>query len=266
MTNQTTRDTDPIDPFEWQAYLDDELEADARARIDAAIAADPALADRLARDRRLRGRVRDAFSEVLDEPVPARFEALLSAPMSQAGPADRIDDAVVPMRASTTSREPVRRQGASRWQGMAGYALAAVLAVVAIGGWWKQAQVPVRFDAGGPVASGELARGLDHVLASAPDPASSVVIGLSFRDGDAHVCRSFAYRRDTTLAGLACRVDGAWRVTALERIANSGEGDGGWRQASSAMSPALQAAIDAALVGEAFDADAERAARDSGWR
>jgi hypothetical protein len=63
---------------------------------------------------------------------------------------------------------------------------------------------------------------------------------------------------------LACRDDGAWQLSALEPIVVADDGE--WRQASSAMTPAVQTAVDAALVGDAFDAEAERAARDGGWR
>jgi hypothetical protein len=63
---------------------------------------------------------------------------------------------------------------------------------------------------------------------------------------------------------LACRDDGAWQLSALEPIVVADDGE--WRQASSAMTPAVQKAVDAALVGDAFDAEAERAARDGGWR
>jgi hypothetical protein len=253
--------THDIDPLDWQAYLDGELDHDARARIDAAVAVDPALAGRLARDLRLQTQVRDAFAGALDEPVPAHLQAMLApAAASQASAAHPsetpggADIVVLP------SRNPHRRMPPA-WLG---YAAAAMFAVVAIGGAWQRMQSPVRMRDGELVAAGTLAKGLDTVLASAPDAASAVSIGLTFRARDGRVCRSFSYRDDGALSGLACRADGAWQLSALEPIVVADDGE--WRQASSAMTPAVQAAVDAALVNDAFDAEAERAAREAGWR
>ncbi|MFN3843995.1 MAG: zf-HC2 domain-containing protein, partial [Rehaibacterium terrae] len=54
------------------AYVDGELDAAQAAQVEAAIAADPALAAAVARQRRLRERLRAAFDPVLDQPVPER--------------------------------------------------------------------------------------------------------------------------------------------------------------------------------------------------
>jgi len=58
------------------AYVDGELDAKARADVEAAMAADPEVAERVARHEALRLRVQAAFGAVLDEPVP---EHLMSA-------------------------------------------------------------------------------------------------------------------------------------------------------------------------------------------
>lgn len=258
MTNEKTHD---IDPLEWQAYLDGELVDEARARIDAAIAADPALADRLTCDLCLQARVRDAFADALDEPVPAHLQAMLAAaPASQTSAVH----AAATQETASVVTFPQRNAGRRAPPAWLGYAAAAVLAVVAIGGAWQRMQSPVRMRDGELVAGGALSRGLDAVLASSPDAASNVSIGLTFRARDGRICRSFSYRDDTALSGLACRSKDAWRLSALERIDIANEGE--WRQASSTMTPAVQAAIDAALAGDAFDAVQERGARDAGWR
>lgn len=248
-----------IDPAEWQAYLDDELDADARARIDAAIASDPELAARLARDRGLQARVRDAFADVLDEPVPAHLLGLLAAgPGPQASATPSAQEA--PNVIALPQRDAHRRMPPA-WLG---YAAAAVLAVVAIGGVWQRMQSPVRMIDGELVAGGPLAKGLDTLLASAPDAASAVSIGLSFRARDGRVCRSFTYREDTALSGLACRHGHAWRLSSLGRAPVDDGGE--WSQASVETTPELQAAIEAMLADDALDAAGERAARDAGWR
>lgn len=38
------------------------------------------------------------------------------------------------------------------------------------------------------------------------------------------------------------------------------------RQAASALPPAVLAAVDAAMAGDALNAEQEKAARDAGWR
>jgi hypothetical protein len=251
--------THDIDLLDWQAYLDGELDDDARARIDAAVAADPVLAERLARDLRLQARVRDAFAGALDEPVPVRLQAMLeAAPAEQATatpPTHDIGNVVaLPRRNSHRRMLPA-------WLG---YAAAAVLAVIAIDGAWRQTQSPVRLSDGDLVAGGVLADELDRGLASAPNAASSVSIGLTFRSHDGRICRSFTYREDTALSGLACRHNDMWRLSALGGAFQ--DAGGKWSQASAAMAPELQAAIDGAIAGETFDAEAERAARDDDWR
>src|SRR5207253_696626 len=54
------------------AYADGELDPAARAALEAAMAADPGLAQRVARHQALRARLRAALDPVLDEPLPQR--------------------------------------------------------------------------------------------------------------------------------------------------------------------------------------------------
>lgn len=283
-----------IGEHELQAYVDGELAPDDLARVDAAIAADPVLAAQVERERRLRVQLRAAFDPVLDEPVPARFAALLQGgddvaderaraanreakitrvPLpAPAGPrdSDGAEDAahshrghtgaaatVVPMRGR--NERPLR----PRWHAPV-YALAASLAVLAVSLWLRPDGGPVQMQGGERVARGELARGLDTALASEPAGDAALAIGLSFRDDEGRVCRSFVQRAGGELAGLACREGDRWTVPVLSRVGGSGEGE--LRQAASGIPPEVQAAIDARLDGEVFDAEAERAARDAGWR
>lgn len=272
-----------ITDHELQAYVDGELAPDDAARVEAACAADPALAARLERERRLRERMRGAFDSVLGEPVPDRLTALLRTAAVESAPASaevlplarrqttvQAERVSVPpgIAASTppapdaarrvvpTSSRPRARGGWPR------YALAASLAALAVSLWLRPAPGPVVVD-DGLVARGSLADGLDTALASAPSKTGGIAIGLSFRDADGRVCRSFVQRGEG-VAGLACRDDGRWTLPVLSAIDASGGGE--LRQASSAVPPAVQAAIDARLQGDVFDAAQERAARDAGWR
>lgn len=232
---------------ELQAYVDGELAPVERARVEAAIAADPAVARRAEAERALRARLRDVFDPVLAEPLPSRLQALL---------ADRAH--APPGRADVASARSSRRRG---WQ-VPAYALAASLLAFAVALWPRQGSVPVRLDDHGLVAIGPLEDALDHGLASTPDPAGPVAIGLSFRTRDGRICRSFV--QDRSLQGLACRRGARWEIELLSTDgAHSGDGV---RQAGSAIAPDVQAAIDARIQGEAFDAAQERAARAAHWR
>lgn len=274
-----------ITDHELQAYVDGELAPEDAARVEAACAADPQLAARLAREQRLRERVRGGFDGVLDEPVPDRLASLLRTAAGQSAPASadviplaRRDTAAqaerTPVQPGITASAPPAPDAARRVVppsvrprargGWPTYALAASLAALAVSLWLRPAPGPVVVDDGALVARGALARGLDTALASAPSQSSDVAIGLSFRDTQGHVCRSFVLRGDDAMAGLACRIDDRWKMPVVSSI--EAAGDGGLRQASSAVSPEVQAAIDARLEGDVFNAAQERAARDAGWR
>lgn len=239
-----------IDPEHLQAYVDDALDADARARVEAAVAANPALASEVAAASRLRARLRAEFDPVLDEPMPERFAALFAAP---ATPAASVAGNVRALPARRTPPRPA-------WWMLA----AASVAVVAIGLWWQAAHAPVRTADGVAFAGGALAEALDARLAGAPAVDAGVVIGLTFRDRDGRWCRSFEMP-EATLSGLACRESGRWHLPLLERGVPAPAGDA-LRQAASPASPALLGEIDARIAGEPLSADEERAARDAGWR
>src|SRR5687768_2725782 len=55
------------------AYLDGEADTAQCAAIEQALAQDPQLAERIARERHLRHQLAAAFGGVIDEPVPARL-------------------------------------------------------------------------------------------------------------------------------------------------------------------------------------------------
>lgn len=237
-----------ISEQDLQAYVDGELAPADRARVEAAIAADPALARTVERERALRLRLHAAFDPVLDEPVPPRLQALLRDEPGAAQPAHNVVDLAA-------------RRVRPAWH-VPAYALAASLLVVAASLWLRPGAAPVRMQDDRLVASGALARSLDRALASAPESASSVAIGISFRATDGRVCRSFA--QGHALAGLACRSGDHWTIEVMATPTEAPRGE--VRQAASTTPPEVQAAIDARLQGEAFDAAQERAARDHGWR
>lgn len=189
-----------------------------------------------------RRRMAAAFGDVLDEPVPDRLKALLAEP----APVARVVDLGV-VRA--------RRQGMNSWAAWGGMAATLVLGTL-IG---TRLAPPGEDDQGRLVASGAIARALDTQLASAP--AGPVAVQISFKAKDGRWCRSFS---TADAAGLACReADGAW---ALRQVAAASAAGNGMRQAASALPPSVLAAVDAAMAGEALNAEQEKAARDAGWK
>lgn len=243
-----------ITDHDIQAYVDGELAPEDAARIEAAVEADAMVAARVERERKLRARVRGAYDAVLEECVPDRFHALLAKDDAPPQTAARGAGNVVDMQ--------MRRHGIPpRWRTPV-FALAASVAALAVS-MWLRPDAPVRMQDGVLVARGALARDLDATLASAPQAGAATSIGLTFRDGDGRICRSFANALIAT-AGLACRDGERWALPMVTRM--DAGGSGGLRQASSAIPVEVQAAIDARLRGDAFDATQERAARDAGWR
>ena len=245
----------PIDDDTLQAYVDGELDAAEAARVDAALAQDDALAGRVRQMRALNARLRAAFDPVLDEPVPAHLSALLQPRAMPAVPLTVVEGG----RGANT----VRHRASRRWLGP-GAALAASVALLAAGLWWHAGNELVRMRNGEPYAAGVLGRALDQSLASEPDAHATVAIGLSFRTGEGNICRTFTVRTPPARAGLACHTAVGWELPVLAPSVPSEGGE--LRQAASSLPPAVQAAVDARLRGEVFDAQQERAARAAGWR
>ena len=67
----------PVSDETLMAWLDGELDQAARSDVEAALAADAALRERLERQRRLRARLAAHYGPVAEQPVPARLSALL---------------------------------------------------------------------------------------------------------------------------------------------------------------------------------------------
>jgi len=217
------------------AYVDGELAAADSAAFEAEMAADPDLAAQVAAHRRLGQDIAAAYAPVLDEPVPPRLVALASA---------------------ANDRAPRRRLGLPQWAAMAACLALGVLAGRTL---WPE-QGPLAARGGALVARGDLDKALSTRLASED---GAIRVGLTFKARDGGYCRTFESAADH-LAGLACRRDGRWAAQVTS--AWSPERGAGYRTAASAMPPAVLAAVDATIAGEALDATAERAARDRGWK
>jgi len=246
------------------AYVDGELSESERAQVEQAIARDARLAQRVAQQRALRLRLRNAFNGVR-EPMPQRLlNAARLEPLS--GPAQIIDLARV--RAERARRAERRRpQIPSR----ATMAIAASLLLGLGAGLLLEhlfvSAGPTEYRDGALLASGLLNRALNEQLASAAPGSSAVRIGLSFRSRNGGFCRTFVFDNHRSLTGLACREQQRWHIlTLLGADASASAGSApGYRMAGAAMPTALLQAVNERISGEPLDADAEAKARRAAW-
>jgi hypothetical protein len=235
------------------AYADNELDSQTRAAIEAAIAADPEIARRVAQHKALRGRLRVAFDSVLDEPTPQRL-----VDTARGVPAVRREGNVIPLR----RKAPPRRA----WPQWASIAASLVVGVI-IG------QALLRNSGSGLVTSlegklladGVLAHALSDQLSSTQTEQAPVRIGVSFKSKGGDYCRTFSVRESTTLAGLACHERDDWHVQMLTQTTSTTASGDAYRQAASDIPQSVVQAADAIIAWDPLSAHAEAAARDKSW-
>ncbi len=239
------------------AYADDEVDADLRRQIEAAMALDPSLAERVAKHRSLRADVSVAFNHVLEERIPDRLlDAAASSPVS-AKPATVTD-----LNAARVAKQ--RAAHPRRWTWVEWTSIAASLVIGILAG--RTALQPPHSDlfatnASGVVARGELSAALTDQVGGAPKE-TQVRIGLTFRATTGEYCRTFA---TPSAAGFACREPNVWKVRALSEGTASPKG-GDYRMAATELPPAILSAIEHSMAGEALDQEQERAARARDWK
>ncbi len=245
-----------VTPEMLAAYADGELGADEAARVAAAVAGDPALAERLAMLRSLRGALAAHFASLLDEPVPAGWgEMIASHQIVQDRPPR---DNVVSLASVRAARaEPAPRR---RWSSpAAGFAIAASLMLGVMLGAQMQWQGPVVLRGGALMAGSRLALNLDSQLAAAPTGTDTRILA-SFRRSSGEICRAFT---GATVAGIACRAGLGWHI---ERLQPGAPFSGSpYRQAGSADAD-LMAAAQVIMQGEPMNAAQEADAKAHGWR
>ncbi|MDQ8754715.1 zf-HC2 domain-containing protein [Sphingosinicella sp. LHD-64] len=222
------------------AYLDGELDAAARAEVEAALDADAELQAKMETQRKLRARLSARYDPVAEEEVPDHLRAML-------------EPKVVDLDIERARRaRPI-------WQSVAGIAATLVLGIaigrLAPGG----GSGPVAIENGVMIARGSLETALDTQLASAQAPDGPTRIGVSFAGVDGRLCRTF---EDAALSGLACHGAQGWQVMVAAPGSDAQQSD--YRQAGSGSPLVLQAAQEM-MAGEPLDAEAERRARDAGW-
>ena len=221
---------------EFFAWLDGELAPAEAARVEARVAADSALAAEAKAHRAMTAGLRAAFAPVM-------------TPKSE----------VVDFAAKRAEQSRRRSAGLPQWA-----AIAATLAVgIGLGTMVDQRRAdgsPVALEGGQMVAAASLDRTLTRQLASAEQQGKAMRIGLTFRNQQGELCRTFS---GSAATGLACRDGDNWRIEGLYGTSEAKAGD--YRMAAGA-DPRLGALVDSMIEGEPLDATAEAAAKQSGWR
>ena len=239
------------------AYVDGELDLATRLQIEGSVAGDPVVAARIAALRSLNRTLGRAFGGILAEPVPERLlEAVRLAPSS----------AVVDMAQAHASprRRERRRWALPEWSAVA----ASVVVGLTVGRFGLTHSTPafVASDASGIVAGPALAAALTGRLAAEGASADGVGVQLSFRTKNGEQCRTFTVEQQSVAAGVACHVRGQWRIRVLAESGATHPEPGAYRLAAGSLPPAVLAAVTDSIAGEPFDAPAEAAARQSGWK
>jgi hypothetical protein len=234
------------------AYADGELDAAERAQVEAAMAADPQLARRVSAHQALRRTVATGFGKVLEEPVPERLATLArsAVPSSKAQ--------VLPFRRQAAAARPWLQWGSLA----ASFLLGALV-------WQFGARPylsgPVVDRNGELIASGVLARALSNQLVAEQGATTPVQMGVSFLSKGGDYCRTFQLRAAAGLAGMACQRDAQWKLEVLTRTGGNAASPQ-YRQAGSALPPAVLQVVSESITGEPLDAGAEIRVRAQAWR
>jgi hypothetical protein len=231
------------------AYADGELDEAARAEIAAAIASDPALADRVQAHEAMRARLQSAFAPVLDERIPDRLIAAVNA----APPREEVTDLQ-----QARARKQERHRWPWSWPEWGAIAASLVLGLL-IGKTALDSSETIVADEGNLIASGALADALENALS---DQQGEHRIALSFRSNEGDYCRAFVSGVEAQTAGLACRTGADWRIRTLSEVHAQSTP---YEQASAALPASVLATIDAHIEGEPLTVEEERAARSAGW-
>lgn len=117
---------------------------------------------------------------------------------------------------------------------------------------------PVEVRNGNLYAASAVDRALDTQLAS--ESSGNVRVGLTFRDRQGTICRTFQAEASS---GLACRDQGRWKLRGLFAAP---EGQGSDYRMAAGSDPQLMDMVDQSIAGEPFDAAQEKVALRRHWQ
>lgn len=230
------------------AFVDGQLDSEARVAFEARLAREPRLSERVAAHRWMARQIAAAYG-----PPPERD----------------VDDALVSRLGlgdgrvvALSEHRRAGHRGRFRAANIAAIAASLALGLVIGRGTPTPNSALIEEQAGRPIASGILAAGLSNQLTGEP---GAVRIGLSFRT-DQGICRTF--RNDRGLSGIGCREGRYWRVPMMTaELAYAGSGAGTeYQLAGGQIPPAVMAQVDRWIRGEPLAPSEEVEMRKRGWR
>lgn len=226
------------------AYLGGKLSTPDRAAVEAAVASDPAVAERLRRHREVGAMIQNAISSG-GRKARATAGDKAAAPVVSLADARRTREAPPP-QAKTGVRAPAARKPVD--PRLAALAAGLVLGVVIA----MFAPRPTNDLLDGTLqARGALAATLEQGLAEEQKAGAAVTLLGTYRRQDGVWCRAFTGER--RVSGIACRSGEGWRLVMTE-------------VGAVIPSPVMASAVTALGLGAPVDAAAERRARSAAWR
>lgn len=225
------------------AYIGGKLSAADRVAVEAALASDPAVAERLRRHREVGAMIQNAISSG-GRKTKAAVGDKSAAPVVSLADARRTREAPPPPKAgisAPTAHKPVD----PRWA-----ALAAGLVLGILIGMFAPRPTSDLLD-GTLQARGVLAATLEQGLSEDQKAGAAVRLLGTYQDKDGVWCRTFA--GESRISGIACRTGDGWRLVMTE-------------VGAAVPSPVMASAVTALGLGAPVGAAAERKARSAAWR
>ena len=232
------------------AYVAGTLSPRARARVEAALASDPALAERLRR-------------HVIVKDIVQNATSVASQTGRRSGPgpeAERPRQAQIVRLAAVreTRRPPPPEPGRRRavpWVGMAVCTVLGLLTGILLAP--EIDPVLIGRGADGLTARGSLAQALTQAPSrAAPRTGSTISVFSSFRATDGAYCRIFRTFGPRSKDGIACREAGLWLVRAVAPTPG----------VAGSPSPLVRSAAAEMILGQPLSPSAEERLLASGWR
>lgn len=245
----------PVSDEELVAFLHGELDEARAQAVEAAINADPALAERAAMLDRQDDLLRAAFAPIIGAAVPdAMRDAVMNGP-----PAATVTSLDAFRTRRIAAAQP--RWGWPQFGAMAASLAIGLIAGPALLGGGSPGSALVVASGGGTGVSPELAGLLNTAMsgeAVALGELGTARVAISFRDNAQNLCRQVELTGTVATSDLlACRAGSAWQVQALGQREPA---NGGMRTASGDAAPAVVAAVDAIIASDPLVGADERAA------
>ena len=241
------------------AYVAGTLSPRARARVDAALANDPALAERLRRHVTVKGIVQNAYGAVSDESRRTGSDGERRRPAQ-----------VVQLAAVREARRPPKRP--PTWRPVH---LAILAGTLLLGGLLGRllpsgnSQPPmIGLGQDGMVAQGSLAQSLSRQRSQAPRLGhGAVLIYSTFLDNEGRWCRVFrTFSSQSSKDGIACHDSGRWLIRMVQALPRNAPGT----PQDAEQMPREGALVQQAVAQMMHGAPATRAQEDrllqSNWR